>query len=738
MTSPPLPSSASPRVSVVIPTRGRPHLLVSRALRTALGQTLRDIEVIVVVDGPDTPTLDALNAVTEADARVHVIALPHSVGGGEARNFGIRAARAEWIALLDDDDEWLPVKLEQQLAVAAQEGPRVIVACPWIERTPRGDTAMPPRRPEPGEPLGEYVLARRTASEKASGLVSSLLFTSRDLLLDVPFHPGLPKHQDWDWLLRAAARPGVHLAYSADVGAIWYYEEPRASVSRSLDWRFSLAWAQGHLRRGTMSDKAFAAFLNSHVSTAAQLKRDASAALPLLAAFARARPRAFEWVRFISGWLIPLERRRALRAGLERPLAFVRSRGAGRPSIPAHNDTAPAFPRRVALIDPLDTGHHTGYAAVLAAGLVAQGCQVQVIGSSQLVDAVHAQVPQVQTDVLPLYASGAEAYYKLSRRTREQVNIRFFRAALALARAQDADVVHLLYLDSYTQSFLIALASMKVRLGRIRVRATLHWLYFLRAYKSPPGHPLAEGFHRLIVGLLGALGVRIMVHSRALAAQLQSKVPGLAVDAVPYFAEPPRLSGEARTAARRARRADLGLPDTAIALLAFGGTRHDKGSDVAIRALAELPEAYHLLIVGPARSFDAQALVDLAQEHGVADRVHFRVEFVPDDEVEGYFVAADAVVLPYRRVFAGQSGPLLIAASLGVPVIASDVGVLTETVQAYDLGVLCAPEDATALAEALRQVPSLAPRTQTARFQVDHTPAQFTQSTLESYRAGRR
>ncbi|WP_309572775.1 glycosyltransferase family 2 protein, partial [Deinococcus sp.] len=490
-------SPVSPRVSVVIPTRGRPDLLLSRALSTALAQTLREIEVIVVVDGPDPQTLDALEALTRADPRVKVIALQESVGGSEARNIGVRAANAEWIALLDDDDEWLPHKLEQQLMVAEQEGPRVIVACPWIERTPRGDTPMPPRRPDPEEPLGDYILARRSASEKASGLVSSLLFTSRDLLLDVPFHPGLPKHQDWDWLLRAAARPGVHLEFSADVGAIWYYEEPRASVSRSLDWRFSLAWAQGHLRRGAMSPKAFAAFLNSHVSTAAQLTGDTSAALPLLGALTRARPRAFEWARFISGWLIPLERRRTLRAGLERPLALLRSlRGNSRSSM-AGLDAAPVFPRRVALIDPLDTGHHSGYAALLAAGLTAQGCQVQIIGSSRLVEAVQAHVPQAQGDVLPLYAAGAEAYYRLPRRDRELVNIRFFREALSLANAQGVDVVHLLYLDSYTQSFLLALASMKPRLGRVRIRATLHWLYFLRTYKSPPGHPLAEGFHLL-------------------------------------------------------------------------------------------------------------------------------------------------------------------------------------------------------------------------------------------------
>lgn len=725
--------ATSPRVSVVIPTRGRPDLLISRALRTALAQTLQDIEIVVVVDGPDDATTEALSRL--GDPRVRVLAQPMSVGGSEARNIGVRAARAEWIALLDDDDEWLPGKLEQQLAVAEARGHRVIVACPWIERTPRGDSAQPPRLPDVGETVGDYMLARRSARERSAGLVSSLLFTSRDLLLDVPFHTGLPKHQDWDWLLRAAARTGVELALTEEVGAIWYYEEPRPSVSRALDWQLSLAWAEGHLRRGTMTPRAFAAFLNSHVSTAAQLKGDRSAVLPLLAAFARARPRPFEWLRFVLGWLIPLDTRRTLRARAGGLLRSVR-RPVGRAATP-DQASAPAGPRRITLFDPLDTGHHTGYATLLASGLVARGWEVQVIGSQALVSAVQAHVPQVRGDVLPLYAPGAAAYYQLPRREREAVNIRFFRAALTLARTHDAQVAHLLYLDSYTQSFLLALASMKPVLGSMRVRATLHWLYFLRAYKSPPGHPLAEAFHLGLLAALGRLGVRVAVHSRTLATQLSSRVPGLAVDTVPYFAEVPRVQAADREQVRHNRRAALGLADQDIAILAFGGTRHDKGSDIAIRALARLPEHYHLLVVGPARAFDADALVRLAQECGVAHRAHFRVEYVPDDEVEDYFLASDAVVLPYRRVFAGQSGPLLIAASLGVPVVASDVGVLTETVRAYDLGVLCPPEDDAALAHALSQVGALTPRTETARFQHDHAPEQFTQATIETYLAGR-
>src|SRR5580698_546767 len=104
--------SMSRKVSAVIPTRNRPAL-VSRAVQSVLRQTHSDIEAVVVIDGPDPETAAALEAI--GDPRVRVIALAENVGGSEARNVGAREARGEWIALLDDDDEWLPEKIEKQI-----------------------------------------------------------------------------------------------------------------------------------------------------------------------------------------------------------------------------------------------------------------------------------------------------------------------------------------------------------------------------------------------------------------------------------------------------------------------------------------------------------------------------------------------------------------------------------------------------------------------------------------------
>jgi glycosyltransferase involved in cell wall biosynthesis len=73
--------STAPTVSVVIPTRNR-AALVGRAVHSALAQTLANIEVIVVIDGPDLGTTAALASIV--DERVRMIALDASVGGSSA------------------------------------------------------------------------------------------------------------------------------------------------------------------------------------------------------------------------------------------------------------------------------------------------------------------------------------------------------------------------------------------------------------------------------------------------------------------------------------------------------------------------------------------------------------------------------------------------------------------------------------------------------------------------------
>jgi glycosyltransferase involved in cell wall biosynthesis len=113
--------SAPRGVSVVLPTWNRAHL-VHQAIDSVLAQTWRDFELIVVDDGSTDGTPERLAAYGD---RIRVVRQENG-GVARARNAGIAAARHEWLAFLDDDDEWAPEMLAVHVeGLAAQ--PDVVV-----------------------------------------------------------------------------------------------------------------------------------------------------------------------------------------------------------------------------------------------------------------------------------------------------------------------------------------------------------------------------------------------------------------------------------------------------------------------------------------------------------------------------------------------------------------------------------------------------------------------------------
>lgn len=102
-------------VSVIIPTHNRFKLLF-RAIESVINQTYNDIEIIVVSDG-STDDTDVFMQRYLDNSRVKYISYSPARGGNYARNRGIEAAEGEYIAFLDDDDEWLPIKVERQVAM---------------------------------------------------------------------------------------------------------------------------------------------------------------------------------------------------------------------------------------------------------------------------------------------------------------------------------------------------------------------------------------------------------------------------------------------------------------------------------------------------------------------------------------------------------------------------------------------------------------------------------------------
>ncbi len=101
-----------PEVSVILPIYNRGHL-IKRAILSVLNQSLRDLELIVVDDGSTEDIEKIVNSLD--DGRIKYIRHEANRGAGAARNTGIGASCAEYIAFQDSDDEWLPEKLERQI-----------------------------------------------------------------------------------------------------------------------------------------------------------------------------------------------------------------------------------------------------------------------------------------------------------------------------------------------------------------------------------------------------------------------------------------------------------------------------------------------------------------------------------------------------------------------------------------------------------------------------------------------
>ena len=144
-----------------------------------------------------------------------------------------------------------------------------------------------------------------------------------------------------------------------------------------------------------------------------------------------------------------------------------------------------------------------------------------------------------------------------------------------------------------------------------------------------------------------------------------------------------------------------------VVFLAFGFIRDNKNVDLLIRALARIPLA-SLAVVGRAQSSrnrPVQYYRDLAAELGVADRVRFSEEFVPDERLAGYFSAADVIAITYSKEFHSQSGVLNVAARSRKLVLASSgEGPLKTAVTKFGLGKFVEPDDLDSMVAGMGQL----------------------------------
>ena len=196
-------SPNGPLVSVVIPTRDR-AMLLRRALLSVVGQAYQDLEVIVVDDASDDGTADVVASLDEPRIRYY----RHDVRryASAARNTGIEKARGDYIAFLDDDDEWLPTKLSKQVRLIEESPPEVGLVYCWMDHFDGQGRLVSQTHPTLRGRVFDQVLDRQRLGGCPTLLVRRAVFERVG-----GFDEELPRGNDGDFVRR------VCLQYSVDL-----------------------------------------------------------------------------------------------------------------------------------------------------------------------------------------------------------------------------------------------------------------------------------------------------------------------------------------------------------------------------------------------------------------------------------------------------------------------------------------------------------------------------------------
>jgi D-inositol-3-phosphate glycosyltransferase len=341
----------------------------------------------------------------------------------------------------------------------------------------------------------------------------------------------------------------------------------------------------------------------------------------------------------------------------------------------------------------LTGGSDKPYALGLASALAAEGIAVVFVGSDELDCPEVRGVPglrflnlrgdQREDASLPAKVARLVAYY-----------VRLIRYVAGAS----APVIHILWNNKFEVFDRTLLMLYYKALGK-RVVLTAHNV------NAAARNGTDSRLNRRTLRMQYRLCDHVFVHTESMKRQLAGEfgVPAKRVTVVPFgINDTIPDTGMTPAAARR----QLGVPAADRLLLFFGQIAPYKGLEYLVQAIGLLAGAgrpVRVIVAGKVKRGSEEywrRIERLIEDLGVGELILRRIQFIPDDQVEPYFKAADAVVLPYVDIF--QSGVPFLAFSFGVPVIACDVGSLRDDVTS-ETGMLCRPCDAEDLKRTIEE-----------------------------------
>jgi D-inositol-3-phosphate glycosyltransferase len=339
----------------------------------------------------------------------------------------------------------------------------------------------------------------------------------------------------------------------------------------------------------------------------------------------------------------------------------------------------------------LTGGADKPYAFGLAMALISKGMVMDLIGSDELDSRDFHSRPGVRfLNLRGDQQSGASFIRKASR------VLTYYGRLIRYAATAEPKIFHILWNNKF-EFFDRTLLMLYYKLLRKKVILTLHNVNAGRRDSRD------TRLNRLTLRIQYRLADSIFVHTERMRLELIQEFgeKEARVTVIPFGINNavPRTdltSGEAR---RR-----LGIRKGERTILFFGNIAPYKGLEYLISAFRQISnrrDDYRLIIAGRPKNCESYwtAMKTALEEDVRRGRVLLRAEFIPDEETEKYFKAADVFVLPYRHIY--QSGVLFLGHSFGLPVIVADVGSLKSDIVVGKTGFVFKPEDPDDLARTI-------------------------------------
>jgi D-inositol-3-phosphate glycosyltransferase len=365
----------------------------------------------------------------------------------------------------------------------------------------------------------------------------------------------------------------------------------------------------------------------------------------------------------------------------------------GHPQSTVSSPAAAGNPPSALHIALLTGGGDKPYALGMAAALASEGIALDFVGSDDL------NVPDVvanpRVNFLNLRGDQRPEASPMAKMRRV---LSYYMKLILYAATAKPKLFHILWNNKF-QLFDRTLLMLYYRLLGKEIVFTAH---NVNAGKRDSND---SWLNRLSLKIQYNLSSHIFVHTDGMKSELVAdfRIPEDKVSVVPFGINNtvPNTTLSITEAKRQ-----LGLTSGDKTLLFFGNIAPYKGLEYLIVAFTELlkkDDNYRLLIVGKPKGSQSywnqirQTIVCT----GIEDRITEKIEYVPDDETELYFKAADVLVLSYTRIF--QSGVLFLGYSFGLPAIAADVGSLKEEIIEGVTGFVFRSRDSSDLARMIER-----------------------------------